>query len=144
MEIKHITELEALEFVKKQNHKDEWHKDFHLWRKHLIILANKWHQLKQFYRGSGKWLGFFDKELKGVYWYNINGDEIYDGYLISSKSGAGIKLGRYLENNITWKRNWSLCNEKHIKFNKRLGFEVKDTGKINDREVFLLWRQKKY
>ena len=53
---KHITELEALEFVKKQNHKDEWHKDFHLWRKHLIILANKWPQLKQFYRGSGKWL----------------------------------------------------------------------------------------
>ena len=74
----------------------------------------------------------FDKELKGVYWYNISGDEIYDGYLISSKPGVGIKLGRYLDNNITWKRNWSLCNEKHIKFNKRLGFEVKDTGKIND------------
>ena len=66
MEIKHITELEALEFVKKQNHKDEWHKDFHLWRKHLIILANKWPQLKQFYRGAGKWLGYFDKELKST------------------------------------------------------------------------------
>ena len=144
MEIKHITELEALEFVKKQNHKDEWHKDFHLWRKHLIILANKWPQLKQFYRGAGTWLGYFDKELKGVYWYNISGDEIYDGYLISSKPGVGIKLGRYLDSNITWKTNWSLCDEKYLKFNKRLGFEVKDTGKINDREVFLLWRQKKY
>ena len=59
MEIKHITELEALEFVKKQNHKDKWHDDFHMWRKHLIILANKWPQLKQFYRGAGKWLGYF-------------------------------------------------------------------------------------
>ena len=142
--IKHITESEALEFVSNQNHKDKWHSDFNMWRKHLIVLANKWPQLKQFYRDAGKWLGYFDKELKGVYWYNISGDEIYDGYLISSKPGVGIKLGRYLENNITWKRNWSLCNEKHIKFNKRLGFEVKDTGKINDREVFLLWRQKKY
>tara|TARA_B110000495_G_C22858842_1_gene500789 strand:- start:356 stop:787 length:432 start_codon:yes stop_codon:yes gene_type:complete len=142
--IKHITELEALEFVSQQEHKDEWHKDFHMWKKHLIVLANNWPQLKQFYRGAGKWLGFFDTELKGVYWYNISSDEIYDGYLISSKPGIGIKLGRYLDSNIAWKNNWSLCDKKYLKFNKRLGFEVKDTGKINDREVFLLWRQKKY
>ena len=62
--INKISEAEALEFIKKQEHKDEWHKDFHLWRKHLIILANKWPQLKQFYRGAGTWLGYFDKELK--------------------------------------------------------------------------------
>ncbi len=144
MEIKHITELEALEFVKKQNHKDKWHDDFHMWRKHLIILANKWPQLKQFYRGAGKWLGYFDKDLKGVYWYNICGDEIYDGYLISNKLGAGIKLGRYLDNKIIWKTNWSCCDRKYIKFNERLGFQVKGTEQIEDREVFLLWRQKKY
>jgi len=144
MEIKHITEAEALEFVKKQNHKDKWHSDFHYWKKHLIVLANIWPQLKQFYKGAGKWLGYFDKELKGVYWYNKSGDDIYDGYLISSKPGVGIKLGRYLDNKIVWKYNWSLCDEKYLNFNKRLRFEVKDKGKIEDREVFLLWRQRKY
>ena len=142
--IKHIAESEALEFVSNQNHKDKWHSDFNMWRKHLIVLANKWPQLKQFYRGAGKWLGYFDKDLKGVYWYNICGDEIYDGYLISNKLGAGIKLGRYLDNKIIWKTNWSCCDRKYVKFNERLGFEVKDTGQIEDREVFLLWRQKKY
>ena len=78
--IKHITELEALEFVSQQEHKDEWHKDFHMWKKHLIVLANKWPQLKQFYRGAGKWLGFFDTELKLIDWlsqYSDNQEEAY-------------------------------------------------------------------
>ena len=32
---------------------------------------------------------------------------------MSSKPGAGLKLARYLENEVDWKENWSLC-EKSI------------------------------
>ena len=69
---------------------------------------------------------------------------MYDGYLLSSKPGAGIKLGRYLQNEIDWKENWSLCEKEYLNFNKRLGYEVKDTSKFNNEEWILLWRQKKY
>jgi len=142
--IKHISEIEALKFVKEQKHKNSWHDDFNKWRKHLIVLANTWPQLKKFYKGKGKWLGYFDNEkLVGVYWYNIQGDDIYDGFLISSKVGAGIKLGRYLKT-LIWKTNWSCCSFKYINFNKRLGFTVYGKTEIEEDEVFLLWRQKRF
>ena len=84
--IKHITESEALYFVSKQEKKDQWHNDFYFWKLHLIALKN-WPWLKKFYRG-GKWLGHFDDlKLNGVYWYNLIDDEMYDGFLISSKIG---------------------------------------------------------
>jgi hypothetical protein len=143
--ITHVSEIEALTFVKKQKHKAKWHNDFNEWKKHLILLVKTWPQLKKFYQGNGKWLGYFDDgELVGVYWYNIQGDEIYDGFLISSKVGVGIKLGRYLENEITWKTNWSCCSFKYINFNKRLGFIVYDKIEIEGEELFLLWRQERF
>ena len=138
--IKEITESEALDFVKQTDHKEEWHTDFYYWKKHLIVLKN-WPWLKKFYRG-GKWIGHFDDKLNGVYWYNIKGDEMYDGFLISSKPGVGIKLGRWLEKNIDYKTNWSCCDRKYIKFNERLGFEIKSTDNIEYREVILLCRKK--
>jgi hypothetical protein len=139
--IKHITESEALYFVRQQEHKDNWHKDFNLWKKHLIALKN-WPWLRKFYRG-GKWLGYFDNlELKGVYWYNLIDEEMYDGFLISSKPGVGIKLGRWLEKNIKYKINWSCCDRKYVRFNERLGFEIKSIDSIEKREVFLLCRKK--
>ena len=139
--IKHITESEALHFVSKQEKKDQWHNDFYFWKLHLIALKN-WPWLKKFYRG-GKWLGHFDDlKLNGVYWYNLIDDEMYDGFLISSKIGVGIKLGRWLEKNIKYKTNWSCCDRKYVKFNERLGFEVKSVDTIEKREVFLLCRKK--
>ena len=139
--IKHITESEALYFVSKQEHKDDWHNDFYFWKKHLIALKS-WPWLKKFYRG-GKWLGYFDDlELKGVYWYNLIDEEMYDGFLISSKPGVGIRLGRWLEKNIKYKTNWSCCDRKYVKFNERLGFEIKSIDTIEKREVFLLCRKK--
>jgi hypothetical protein len=118
--IKNITEKEALDFVSKQEHKDEWHKDFYYWKRHLLALKN-WPWLKKFYKG-GKWLGHFDEELNGIYWYNLIEDEMYDGFLISSKVGVGIKLGRWLEKNIKYKTNWSCCDKRYVRFNERLGF----------------------
>ena len=139
--IKHITESEALYFVSKQEHKDDWHNDFYFWKKHLIALKS-WPWLRKFYRG-GKWLGYFDDlELKGVYWYNLIDEEMYDGFLISSKPGVGIKLGRWLEKNIKYKINWSCCDRKYVRFNERLGFEIKSIDSIEKREVFLLCRKK--
>ena len=139
--IKHITESEALYFVSKQEKKDQWHNDFYFWKLHLIALKN-WPWLKKFYRG-GKWLGHFDDlKLNGVYWYNLIDDEMYDGFLISSKIGVGIKLGRWLEKNIKYKTNWSCCDRKYVKFNERLGFEIKSIDTIEKREVFLLCRKK--
>ena len=138
--IKEITESEALDFVKQTDHKEEWHKDFYYWKKHLIVLKN-WPWLKKFYRG-GKWIGHFDDKLNGVYWYNIKGDEMYDGFLISSKPGVGIKLGRWLEKNINYKTNWSCCARKYVKFNERLGFEIKSIDSIEDKEIILLCRKK--
>ena len=139
--IKHITESEALHFVSKQEKKDQWHNDFYFWKLHLIALKN-WPWLKKFYRG-GKWLGHFDDlKLNGVYLYNLIDDEMYDGFLISSKIGVGIKLGRWLEKNIKYKTNWSCCDRKYVKFNERLGFEVKSVDTIEKREVFLLCRKK--
>ena len=139
--IKHITESEALYFVSQQEHKDDWHNDFYFWKKHLIALKS-WPWLKKFYRG-GKWLGYFDDlELKGVYWYNLIDEEMYDGFLISSKPGVGIRLGRWLEKNIKYKTNWSCCDRKYVKFNERLGFEIKSIDTIEKREVFLLCRKK--
>ena len=139
--IKHITESEALYFVSKQEKKDQWHNDFYFWKLHLIALKN-WPWLKKFYRG-GKWLGHFDDlKLNGVYWYNLIDDEMYDGFLISSKPGVGIRLGRWLEKNIKYKTNWSCCDRKYVKFNERLGFEIKSIDSIEKREVFLLCRKK--
>ena len=138
--IKHITEKEALDFASKQEHKDNWHKDFNEWKKHLLALKN-WPWLKKFYKG-GKWLGHFDEELNGVYWYNLQGDEMYDGFLISSKVGVGIRLGRWLEKNIKYKTNWSCCSKQYVKFNERLGFEIKSMDNIEEQEVFLLCRKK--
>ena len=137
--IKHITESEALHFVDQQEHKDEWHKDFYFWKKHLIVLKN-WPWLRKFYRG-GKWLGHFDDlELNGVYWYNLIDDEMYDGFLISDKKtpGAGIKLARALTDVTTnqWTKNWSMCSDKYLKFNQRLGYVEQDKVKLNnDYEV---------
>ena len=138
--IKYISETEALDFVSKQKHKDVWHKDFYYWKKHLLVLKN-WPWLKKFYKG-GKWLGHFDEKLNGVYWFNLQDDEMYDGFLISSKPGVGIKLGRWLEKNINYKTNWSCCDRKYIKFNERLGFKIKSINNIENREVILLCRKK--
>lgn len=138
--IKYISETEALDFVSKQEHKDVWHKDFYYWKKHLLVLKN-WPWLKKFYKG-GKWLGHFDEKLNGVYWFNLQEDEMYDGFLISSKPGVGIKLGRWLEKNINYKTNWSCCDRKYIKFNERLGFKIKSIDSIENREVILLCRKK--
>src|SRR6056300_942907 len=76
------------------------------------------------------------------YWFNLQDDEMYDGFLISSKPGVGIKLGRWLEMNINYKTNWSCCDRKYIKFNERLGFKIKSIDSIENREVILLCRKK--
>ena len=142
--IKHITDNEVLNWVSKQKDIHKRHTDFYRWKKHILVISIIWPQCRKFYEGNGKFLGYFDDELKAVYWYNKIGDEMYDGYLLSSKPGAGIKLGRYLQNEIDWKENWSLCEKEYLNFNKRLGYEVKDTSKFNNEEWILLWRQKKY
>ena len=67
---------------------------------------------------------------------------MYDGFLISSKVGVGIKLGRWLEKNIKYKTNWSCCDKRYVRFNERLGFEIKSIDNIDKREVFLLCRKK--
>ena len=140
--IKHINESEALYYIENNNDLNDWHKDFYLWKKHLILLKN-WPWLKKFYKGDGKWLGHFDDlQLNGVYWYNVVDNEMYDGFLISSKPGVGIRLGRWLEKNIKYKTNWSCCDRKYVKFNERLGFEIKSIDTIEKREVFLLCRKK--
>ena len=142
--IKHITDNEVIDWVSKQKDIHKRHTDFYRWKKHILVISKIWPQCRKFYEGNGKFLGYFDDELKAVYWYNKIGDEMYDGYLLSSKPGAGIKLGRYLQNEIDWKENWSLCEKEYLNFNKRLGYEVKDISKFNNEEWILLWRQKKY
>jgi len=142
--IKHITDNEVIDWVSKQKDIHKRHTDFYRWKKHILVISKIWPQCKKFYEGDGKFLGYFDDELRAVYWYNKVDDEIYDGYLLSSKPGAGMKLGRYLQNEIDWKENWSLCEKEYINYNKRLGFEIKDISKFNNEEWVLLWRQKKY
>ena len=142
--IKHITDNEVIDWVSKQKDIHKRHTDFYRWKKHILVISKIWPQCKKFYEGDGKFLGYFDDELRAVYWYNKVGDEIYDGYLLSSKPGAGIKLGRYLQNEIDWKENWSLCEKEYLNYNIRLGYEVKDISKFNNEEWILLWRQKKY
>ncbi len=142
--IKHITDNEVIDWVSKQKDIHKRHTDFYRWKKHILVISKIWPQCKKFYEGDGKFLGYFDDELKAVYWYNKIGDEMYDGYLLSSKPGAGIKLGRYLQNEIDWKENWSLCEKEYLNYNIRLGYEVKDISKFNNEEWILLWRQKKY
>ena len=142
--IKHITDNEVIDWVSKQKDIHKRHTDFYRWKKHILVISKIWPQCKKFYEGNGKFLGYFDDELKAVYWYNKIGDEMYDGYLLSSKPGAGIKLGRYLQNEIDWKENWSLCEKEYLNYNIRLGYEVKDISKFNNEEWILLWRQKKY
>ena len=142
--IKHITDNEVIDWVSKQKDIHKRHTDFYRWKKHILVISKIWPQCKKFYEGNGKFLGYFDDELRAVYWYNKVGDEMYDGYLLSSKPGAGIKLGRYLQNEIEWKENWSLCEKEYLNYNIRLGYEVKDTSKFNNEEWILLWRQKKY
>ena len=141
--IKHITKSEAFYFIENNENCHDWHKDFYLWKKHLLLLKN-WPWLKKFYKGNGKWLGHFndDLELDGVYWYNIQKEELYDGFLISSKVGVGLKLGRWLHKNIDYKTNWSCCFKKYVKFNLRLGFDVKSVDTYNKKEVWLLCRKK--
>tara|TARA_Y200000002_G_C22414273_1_gene551132 strand:- start:161 stop:592 length:432 start_codon:yes stop_codon:yes gene_type:complete len=142
--IKHITDNEVIDWVSKQKDIHKRHTDFYRWKKHILVISKIWPQCRKFYEGNGKFLGYFDDELKAVYWYNKIGDEMYDGYLLSSKPGAGIKLGRYLQNEIDWKENWSLCEKEYLNYNIRLGYEVKDKSKFNNEEWILLWRQKKY
>ena len=142
--IKHITDNEVIDWVSKQKNIHKRHTDFYRWKKHILVISKIWPQCRKFYEGNGKFLGYFDDELKAVYWYNKIGDEMYDGYLLSSKPGAGIKLGRYLQNEIDWKENWSLCEKEYLNYNIRLGYEVKDISKFNNEEWILLWRQKKY
>ena len=141
--IKHITQSEAFYFIENNENCHDWHKDFYLWKKHLLLLKN-WPWLKKFYKGEGKWLGHFndDLELDGVYWYNIQKEELYDGFLISSKVGVGLKLGRWLHKNIDYKINWSCCFKKYVKFNLRLGFDIKSVDTYNKKEVWLLCRKK--
>ena len=142
--IKHITDNEVIDWVSKQKDIHKRHTDFYRWKKHILVISKIWPQCKKFYEGDGKFLGYFDDDLRAVYWYNKVGDEMYDGYLLSSKPGAGIKLGRYLQNEIDWKENWSLCEKEYLNYNIRLGYEVKDISKFNNEEWILLWRQKKY
>ena len=121
--IKHITDNEVIDWVSKQKDIHKRHTDFYRWKKHILVISKIWPQCKKFYEGDGKFLGYFDDELKAVYWYNKIGDEMYDGYLLSSKPGAGIKLGRYLQNEIDWKENWSLCEKEYLNYNIRLSYE---------------------
>ena len=108
-----------------------------------MLLSKTWPHVKKFYKGTGTFLGYYDSELVAVYWYNQIGDEIYDGYLISSKPGAGLKLGRYLSQRVQWRENWSMCSAKYLKFNQRIGFVEKDRKMLDNEEWILLWRQKK-
>ena len=140
--IKYITEKEAIDWVSKQKNIHDIHKNFYDWKKHIITISNFWPQCKKFYKGAGYFLGYFEKELVAIYWYNKVDDEIYDGYLISKKAGAGLKLGRYLQHNVEWLINWSLCERKYLKFNERLGFEFKDSVKKDNEEWILLCRKK--
>tara|TARA_B100001113_G_scaffold280332_1_gene235060 strand:- start:302 stop:733 length:432 start_codon:yes stop_codon:yes gene_type:complete len=143
MIIKEITHEQALEWISKQDLEDTWHKDFKEWKKHLILAAKYWPWVKKFYRGKNKWLGAFDDELCGVYWYTIVENEMYDGFLISKKRGVGLKLGRELVK-ITkgqWKKNWTMCSKEYLKFNNRLGFQGTSYANITPwYEVYLLWR----
>ena len=51
---------------------------------------------------------------------------MYDGFCYHQNSGVGIKLGRYLKTNIKYKKIGHCCDRKYLKFNERLGFEIKD------------------
>ena len=143
--IKEIAHEHALEWVSKQDLEDTWHKDFNEWKKHLLLAAKFWPWVKKFYRGKNNWLGYYDDwwEFQGVYWYTIVDNEMYDGFLISKKHGAGIKLARELVK-ITkgqWRYNWTMCSKEYLKFNNRLGFQGTSYANITPwDEVYLLWR----
>ena len=140
--IKEITTAQALTF----NFQDEWHQDFYKWKKHLLIGSKYWPQLKNFYTSPEQWLGHFGHSgLEAVYFYTICENEMYDGFLESSKHGAGIKLGRYLPEYTKdlWSVNWSCCNRKHVDFNRRLGYEVASMADLTpDYRGYLLCRKK--
>ena len=142
--IKYISEKEVDEFISKQENVHETHKTFREWKKHILLISQFWPHCKKFYKGDGKFLGYYGEKLEAIYWYNKIDDEIYDGFLMSSKPGAGLKLARYLENEVDWKENWSLCEKKYLKYNERLGYKAMAVELKNDEEWILLWRQKKY
>jgi|TARA_Y100000296_G_C5172840_1_gene258263 hypothetical protein len=136
--IKKITHEQALKYISQYG--KGWHKDFDIWKRHLLF---SWKNIKKFYKGEDNWLGAFDgDELCGIYWYTITEKEMYDGFLISSKHGVGIKLGRELVERTKdkWTVNWSMCSEKYIKFNERLGFKVWSYMLIDKYKVYLLKR----
>ena len=147
MIIKNIDYIEVDSWLKQQNLVDTWHTDFFEWKKHLLLASKKWPWIKKFYKGKDNWLGIFDNDLKAIYWYTIVDNEMYDGFLISDKKtpGAGIKLARALTDVTTsqWTKNWSMCSDKYLKFNQRLGYVEQDKVKLNNGyEVWLLCRQK--
>ncbi len=136
--IKKITHEQALEYISQYG--KGWHKDFDIWKRHLLF---SWKNTKKFYKGEDNWLGAFDgNDLCGIYWYTIVEEEMYDGFLMSFKHGVGLKLCKELVK-VTknkWIVNWSMCSEKYIKYNERLGFEVQSRMFINKYEVYLLKR----
>ena len=73
--IKYITEKEAIDWVSKQKNIHDIHKNFYDWKKHIITISNFWPQCKKFYKGAGYFLGYFEKELVAIYWYNKVGGQ---------------------------------------------------------------------
>ncbi len=143
--IKYIEQKEALDWLSKQDVKGTWHENFNEWKQHLLVSyllrSNekdyKW-SFKKFYRGNGKWLGaFVDNKLSGIYWYTIVKREMYDGFLIADPKTPkiGLKLGIELFNltKNDWDINYSMCSEKYLKFNERLGFKVWAWTSIKDK-----------
>ena len=90
--IKYISEKEVDEFVSKQENVHETHKTFREWKKHILLISQFWPHCKKFYKGDGKFLGYYEEKLEAIYWYNKIDDEIYDGFFDQANKYINLLL----------------------------------------------------
>lgn len=101
------------------------HEHFFKWKEHLLKS-----KLDYFYwEGSDHWSAAVEgDDIVAIYYYNIARGNMYDGFLVSDKIGAGIKLDRwqyqYTKDKYDWKLNWTMAAESHVKYNQRLGYRT--------------------
>ena len=145
LKITHINHFEAINWLKFNKQGDAWYENFT--KKHLLHFSKIWPQLKKFYRGKDNWLAaYIDTKIAGVYYYTIVENEIYDGYLTTDKQFSQFNLGLKLNTKLLeetknkWFINWSLCFEKYLNYNEKLGFKIDSKTVFNKQTIYLLKR----
>lgn len=112
------------------------HERFYRWKEHLLKS-----KLEYFYWGENHWSAAIeDDTIKGIYYYTLARENIYDGFLISESIGVGVKLDKwqykYTKEKYNWRLNWTMSNSKHIKYNQRLGYKL--VSKVVNDHVFMV------